>query len=29
MGSPDPWQQWPFRGVRSFRGFRGPNAHRV
>jgi hypothetical protein len=26
---PDPWQHWPFRGVRSYRGVRGPNAHRV
>jgi len=28
-GSPDPWQHWPFRGVRACRGVRGPNSHRV
>jgi hypothetical protein len=27
--SPDTYQQWPFRGFRSCRGVRGPNAHRV
>jgi hypothetical protein len=27
-GSPDAGQHWTFRGVRSCRGVRGPNAHR-
>jgi hypothetical protein len=25
----NPWQQWPFRGFRPFRGIHGPNSHRV
>jgi hypothetical protein len=28
-GSPDTWQHWSFRGFRSFRVVRGPNAYRV
>jgi len=28
-GSPDPWQHQQVRAFRSFRGVRGPNAHRV
>jgi hypothetical protein len=29
VGSPDPWQHWSFRGVRSFRVVRGPTSHCV